>query len=45
MRPRWESTSAAGEHQTLLTMVKKVITGMVTSRPASAIQSEPSPLK
>lgn len=38
-------TSAAGEHQTEFISVVAAITGMVSSRPASAIQSEPSPRK
>ncbi|CAM5694347.1 hypothetical protein SFUMM280S_09466 [Streptomyces fumanus] len=38
-------TSAAGEHHTELTMVVAAMTGMVSSRPARAIRSEPSPRK
>lgn len=39
------STSAAGETQTGITIVPQVNAGMVSSSPASAIQSEPSPRK
>ncbi len=36
---------AAGSIQTGLTTVAKVMAGIVSSRPARAIQSEPSPRK
>lgn len=38
-------TSSAGEHHTEFMSVRQAITGMVSSRPASATQSEPSPRK
>ncbi len=37
--------SAAGEHHTELASVPAAISGTVSSSPASAIQSEPSPRK